>query len=59
MEMLQAWECFDSDSGRDIAEEVREYFIPDFSDWTKPTKFEKEFSKLCRDLRRQGVKSRG
>jgi hypothetical protein len=59
METLQAWECFDSNSGRDIAEEVREYFIPDFSDWTKPTKFEKEFSKLCRDLRSQGVKSVG
>ncbi len=56
MEVLQAWECFDSDSGRDIAEEVREYFIPDFSDWTKSARFEKEFAKLCRDLRTQGVK---
>jgi hypothetical protein len=59
METLQEWECFDSDSGQDIAEEVREYFIPDFSDWTKSVKFEKEFAKLCRDLRRQGVKPAG
>jgi len=57
METLQGWDCFDSDSGQDIAEEVREYFIPDFSDWTKSAKFEKEFAKLCRDLRRLGVKS--
>ena len=56
MDTLRAWECLDADSGQDIAEEVREYFIPDFSEWTKPARFEKEFSKLCRDLRREGVK---
>lgn len=55
MKTLKSWECFDADSGRDIAEEVREYFIPDFSDWGKPGKFEKEFERLCRDLRREGV----
>ena len=55
MDTLKAWECFDADSGRDIAEEVRAYFIPDFSEWTKPLKFEKEFVKLCRDLRKEGV----
>ena len=33
MATLKAWECFDADSGRDIAEEIREYFIPDFSEW--------------------------
>lgn len=56
MGTLKSWECFDSDSGRDIAKEVREYFIPDFSEWTKPLMFEKEFAKLCRDLRREGVR---
>ena len=56
MDTLKAWECLDTDSGQDIAVEVREYFIPDFSDWTKPAKFEKEFLRLCRDLRREGVK---
>ena len=32
METIQAWECFDADSGKDLATELREYFIPDFSD---------------------------
>jgi len=55
METLKSWECFDADSGRDIAEEVRGYFIPDFSIWTKPEAFKKEFKKLCDALRREGV----
>ena len=55
METLKQWECFDTDSGRDIAEEVREYFIPDFSDWKKPGKFEDSFGRLCGDLQREGV----
>jgi hypothetical protein len=30
MKTLEAWECFDADTGRDIAEEIRAYFIPGF-----------------------------
>ncbi len=55
MTTLNAWECFDSDSGRDIAQEIREYFIPDFSQWNKAGMFKEEFKRLCRDLRQQGV----
>lgn len=55
MKLLQDWECFDADTGRDIAQEIREYFIPDFSEWTKDIKFDQEFQKLCRDLRNEGV----
>jgi hypothetical protein len=55
MATLKAWVDFDSDSGRDIAAVVRQYFIPDFSQWLKPGAFEREFAKLCRDLRAQGV----
>ena len=55
MDTLQSWECLDSDSGRDIAVEIREYFIPDFSAWRKEELFEAAFKKLCRDLRREGV----
>jgi hypothetical protein len=58
METLKSWECFDADSGRDIAEEVREYFIPDFCKWTKPETFKEEFKKLCDALRREGVPMR-
>jgi hypothetical protein len=30
-ETLRDWECFDADTGKDSAREIREYFIPDFS----------------------------
>ena len=32
-ETLRDWECFDGDTGKDSAREIREYFIPDFSNW--------------------------
>ena len=32
-ESLRDWECFDADTGKDSAREIREYFIPDFSNW--------------------------
>ena len=47
----QAWKCFDADSGKDLAVEVREYFIPDFSDWKVHDAFEKAFDTLLRDLK--------
>ena len=28
-EALRDWECFDGDTGKDSAREIREYFIPD------------------------------
>jgi hypothetical protein len=27
-EALRDWECFDADAGKDLATEIREYFIP-------------------------------
>lgn len=48
---LRNWTCFDTDSGKDLAVEVREYFIPDFSNWKDHDTFEKEFEKLQRDLK--------
>ena len=50
-EAIQKWECFDADSGKDLAVEVREYYIPDFSNWRDHDAFEKEFVKLLRDLK--------
>jgi hypothetical protein len=50
-ETLQAWECFDADTGEDLATEVRQYFIPDFSNWKDHDAFEKAFDRLLRDLR--------
>ena len=48
---LQAWECFDADTGEDLAAEVRQYFIPDFSNWKDHDSFERAFERLMRDLR--------
>lgn len=50
-ETIQTWECFDADSGKDLAVELREYYIPDFSNWKNHDLFEAEFAKLLRDLR--------
>jgi hypothetical protein len=55
MPTLQKWHCFDADTGSDIAQEVREYFIPDFSNWRDPDTFDEEFDKLADALRLEGV----
>ena len=48
---LQEWECFDADGGQDLAVEVREYYIPDFTNWKDHDKFEAAFDRLLKDLR--------
>jgi uncharacterized protein YjbI with pentapeptide repeats len=53
-EAIQKWECFDADSGKDLAVEVREYYIPDFSNWKDHESFEKGFARLLRDLKTSG-----
>jgi uncharacterized protein YjbI with pentapeptide repeats len=50
-ETLREWGCFDADSGRDLAVELREYFIPDFSNWKDQDSFEAAFARLLKDLR--------
>jgi hypothetical protein len=50
-ETIKKWECFDADTGKDLAVEVREYYIPDFSDWKDFSSFEKKFKKLLNDLK--------
>lgn len=55
-ETLQAWECLDADTGEDLASEVRQYFIPDFSNWKEHDAFEKAFERLLRDLRAEESK---
>lgn len=48
---LKEWECFDADCGKDLAVEVREFFIPDFSNWKSHDDFEKAFKRLLFDLK--------
>lgn len=53
---LRNWTCFDADSGKDLAVEVREYFIPDFSNWKNHDAFEAAFAKLLKDLKAEETK---
>lgn len=50
-DVIRNWECFDADSGKDLGVEIREYFIPDFSNWKEHDDFEEAFKRLLRDLR--------
>lgn len=49
-EALRDWKLFDADTGKDLAREIREYFIPDFSNWTDPAAYRKAFDRLLDDL---------
>ena len=51
---VRDWECFDADHGKDLAVEVREYFIPDFTNWKDQDAFEAAFARLLRDLKAGG-----
>ncbi|MDT5272845.1 MAG: hypothetical protein QOH49_5031 [Acidobacteriota bacterium] len=48
---IKAWKCIDADTGKDLAKEVRKYFLPDFSNWKEHDAFEKAFERLLHDLR--------
>ena len=50
-ETLRDWECFDADTGKDSAREIREYFIPDFSNWKDFDSYQKAFQRLLSDLK--------
>jgi 3-methyladenine DNA glycosylase AlkD len=51
MKTIQEWECFDADIGKDSAREIRDFFIPDFSNWKDLAAFEAAFVGLLSDLR--------
>jgi hypothetical protein len=54
MDPIKEWSCFDADTGKDLAVEVREYPIPDFAIWKEdPNLFETEFAKLILALRKE------
>jgi hypothetical protein len=50
-EAIREWECFDAESGKDLAVEIREYFIPDFTGWKDHDAFEAAFARLIEDLK--------
>jgi len=49
-EAMQSWEYIDS-SGKDLAEEIRQYFIPDFSRWKVHDSYQAAFGRLVGDLK--------
>jgi TIR domain len=50
-ETLRDWECFDGDTGKDSAREIREYHIPDFSNWKDHDSYQTAFQRLVSDLK--------
>jgi hypothetical protein len=50
-EDIRRWESFDADIGKDMAVEIREYFVPDFTGWKDHDAFEKAFTRLLEDLK--------
>jgi TIR domain/Pentapeptide repeats (8 copies) len=55
-ERLRDWECFDGDTGKDSAREIREYFIPDFSNWKDHDSYRTAFDQLVQDLKAETAK---
>jgi hypothetical protein len=49
-EHIKTWKLFDADTGIDSAREIREYLIPDFSNWKDHDSYTKAFERLVRDL---------
>lgn len=53
-EQIEMWNAFDADIGKDMAREIREYFIPDFSGWKDQANFKAALHRLLRDLKSSG-----
>lgn len=51
-EQIQEWKLFDADNGLDTAAEIREYFIPDFTNWKDHDSFEEAYTRLMKDFKR-------
>lgn len=49
---LKEWSLFDADTGQDLATEIREYYIPDFSNWRDDVVFSGEYMRLLDALRK-------
>ena len=47
---IREWTAFNADAGKDMAREIREYFIPDFSNWEDHNSYKKAFDRLLSDL---------
>ena len=50
-EAIRQWKLFDADIGIDSARQIREYFIPDFSNWKDHDSYQAAFQRLVKDLK--------
>jgi hypothetical protein len=50
LEAIRQWTCCDADADRDAGRDIREYSIPDFSNWRDRDAFEAGFARLLEDL---------
>jgi hypothetical protein len=50
-EKVREWKYFDADIGKSSAKEIREYFIPDFSNWKDHDSYQTAFQRLVKDLK--------
>lgn len=48
---IRTWHSFNADVGKDMAVELREYYIPDFCEWRDKLIFEREIARLLDALR--------
>ncbi len=48
---IKQWKCFDADIGKDLAKDIREYQIPDFSNWDSHNSYQQAFECLLQDLK--------
>jgi len=49
-ENIRQLELFDNDGGKDLPRAVREYFIPDFSNWKDHDSYQQAFQRLVKEL---------
>jgi hypothetical protein len=54
---IRTWESFYADEGMDLAEEIREYYIPDFSNWRDRKLYRTALSRLVTDLKLTAARS--
>ena len=54
--VIEKWACFDADTKKDLAIEIREYYIPDFSNWEDTGAYNREFDRLLGALKAEGPK---
>ena len=54
---VRDWKFIDSNTGQDLAGEISEYFIPDFTEWKNHDHYQKAFERLLRDLKAEPQQS--